>query len=175
MSFTKERIKKTLEHAGAKNMIRGAIFAAIYLTITIIIPYLTFSWIMSLEVEGMDIDITQKQYRSIIFWVVAFGLLITGTAFFGYSAPSQSIRRGAFSLVQIILNIFYLWSYKFSGALEVEFEIVDFGSMSMNLTQMIIVYMGIYFLTVALKTYDLVDFIVNREKIKFERGKGKTA
>lgn len=175
MSFSKERIKKTLENARAKNMIRGTIAAIIYLIITILIPYLTFSWIMALEVEGVDIEISQTQYRNIIFWVIAFGLLISGTAFFGYSAPSQSIRRGAFNLVQILLNIFYLWSYKFSGALEVEFELVDFGVMTLNLTQMILVYMGIYFLTVLLKTYDLIDFIVNREKIKFERGKGKTA
>ena len=74
-------------------------------------------------------------------------------------------------MIQIILNCFYLWSYKFSGALEVEVEIVKVGIIAINLQQMILTYMGIYFLTVILKAYDLIDFIVNRDKIKFERGK----
>ena len=170
MSFSKEKIKKKLEHGAVKNMIRGIIATAIYFTTTILIPYWTFSWIMNLKIEGVDIDISNTQYKRIIYWVTAFGLLISGTAFFAYSAPSQSIRRGIFSLIQIIINCFYLWSYKFSGALEIEMELVDLGIVSINLTQMILLYMGIYFLTVALKAYDLVDFIVNREKIKFERG-----
>ena len=86
---------------------------------------MTFSWIRSLEVEGVEIDIYQKRYKAIIYWLVAFGLIISGTAFFAYSSPAQSIRRGFFSMIQIILNCFYLWSYKFSGALEVEFELID--------------------------------------------------
>ncbi|MFX1392675.1 MAG: hypothetical protein ACFFAH_03790 [Promethearchaeota archaeon] len=171
MSYSMKKLKKTLEHGAVKNMVRGAIFAGIYLVITIIIPFLTFDWIYHLKVENADIEMSNTQYQKIIFWVWAFGLLITGTAFFAYSSPSQSIRRGIFSLIQIILNCFYLWSYKFSGALEVELELIDFGIVSVNITQMVLVYMGIYFLTVILKTYDLVDFIVNREKIKFERGK----
>ncbi len=170
MSDRKDKNKKILEQSGIKNMVRGVIFMGIYLTTTIIIPYLTFSWIMSLKVEGVPIEISNTQYKRIIFWVTAFGLLISGTAFFGYSAPSKSIRRGIFSLFQIIINCFYLWSYKFSGALEIELELVDLGVVSINLTQMILLYMGIYFLTVAIKAFDLVDFIVNREKIKFERG-----
>lgn len=172
MSYIKDKVKKKMKNAAAKNMVRGFFFAAIYLTITLIIPYMTFSWIRTLEVEGVEIDIYQKRYKTIIYWLVAFGLIISGTAFFAYSSPAQSIRRGIFSLIQILLNCFYLWSYKFSGALEVEFELVDLGYMTLNLTQMILLYMGIYFLTVILKTYDLADFIVNRKKIQAARVKG---
>ena len=152
-------------------MIRGVIFATIYIITTIVIPFLTFSWVMSLEIEGVDLELYQDRYNQIIFFVLAFGLLISGTAFFAYSSPSQSIRRGVFSLIQIILNCFYLWSYKFSGALELELVLVDMGVVTIDLAQMILTYMGIYFLVVILKTYDLVDFIVNRNKIKYERGK----
>ncbi|MHA1254473.1 MAG: hypothetical protein ACTSPS_02615 [Promethearchaeota archaeon] len=172
MSFTKEKIKKKLERAAAKNMVRGVFFAAIYLVTTLIIPYLTFSWIRSLEVEGVEIDIYQKRYKAIIYWLVAFGLVISGTAFFAYSSPANSIRRGIFSLIQILLNCFYLWSYKFSGALEVEFELIDLGYMTMNLSQLILLYMGIYFLSVILKAYDLADFVINRKKIQAARVKG---
>ncbi|TFG24782.1 MAG: hypothetical protein EU529_03075 [Promethearchaeota archaeon] len=170
MSVMKEKIKKKMENARIKNMVRGAIFAGIYILITIIIPFMTFSWIMRLEVEGLDLELYEEQYAQILFFVIAFGLLISGTAFFGYSAPAQSIRRGIFSLIQIILNLFYLWSYKFSGALEIEVIIVDLGIVEINLQQLILTYIGIYFLTVILKAYDLIDFIINRDKIKFERG-----
>jgi len=171
MSTIKEKIKINMKRGGIKNMVRGIIFMGIYLTTTLIIPFMTFSWIMSLKVEGVPIEISNTQYQRIIYWVTAFGLLISATAFFAYSAPSKSIRRGVFSLLQIIINCFYLWSYKFSGALEIELELVDLGLVSINLTQMILLYMGIYFLTVAIKAYDLFDFIINREKIKMERGK----
>lgn len=171
MSFTKEKVKKKMENAAIKNMVRGAIFAGIYIVITIIIPYLTFSWLMNLEIEDIELDLYKDQYAQILFYILAFGLLISATAFFAYSSPSQSIRRGVFSLIQIILNCFYLWSYKFSGALEIELNIVDLGIVEINLQQMILTYMGIYFLTVILKAYDLIDFIVNRDKIKFKRGK----
>jgi len=171
MSVTKDKVKKSLENARIKNMVRGILFASIYFTLTVLIPFLTFNWVKTIQVEGIKLDAYQEQVNRIIFYVWAFGLLITGTAFFAYSSPPQSIRRGIFALVQIILNCLYLWSYKFSGALEVEFKLVGLGSIAINLQQMILVYMGIYFLTVILKAYDLIDFVLNRQKIKYERGK----
>ena len=171
MSLTKERITKKLENARIKNMLRGTIVAAIYFTSTVLIPFWTFSWIKTINVEGVELQAYKQQVNQILFYVWAFGLIISGTAFFAYSAPKYSIRRGAFALIQIILNCLYLWSYKFSGALEIEFVLVDYGVITVNLQEMILLYMGIYFLTVILKAYDLLDFIVNREKIKYERGK----
>ena len=171
MSFTKDRVAKTLENARIKNMLRGTLVAAIYFTSTVLIPFWTFSWIKTINVEGVELQAYKQQVNQILFYVWAFGLIISGTAFFAYSSPPQSIRRGVFALIQIILNCLYLWSYKFSGALEIEFDLVDLGIITVNLKQMILLYMGIYFLTVILKAYDLVDFVVNREKIKYERGK----
>ncbi|MFX1337322.1 MAG: hypothetical protein ACFFDK_01790 [Promethearchaeota archaeon] len=171
MSFTKDRVIKQLENAKIKNIIRGTLIAAIYFTSTVLIPFWTFSWIKTIHVEGVELQAYKHQVNLILFYVWAFGLIISGTAFFAYSAPKQSVRRGVFALIQIILNCLYLWSYKFSGALEIEFELVDLGIITVNLQQMILLYMGIYFLTVILKAYDLVDFVVNREKIKYERGK----
>ncbi|MFX0071391.1 MAG: hypothetical protein ACFFAO_09910 [Candidatus Hermodarchaeota archaeon] len=171
MSYVKEKVSKTLEDQRIKNLVRGALFAVIYFVITILIPYYTFSWIKTINVEGVELEAYKQQVNKILFYVWAFGLVITGSAFFAYSAPSQSVRRGVFSLIQILLNLLYLWSYKFSGALEVEFELVDLGVITINLQEMILLYMGIYFLTVILKTYDLLDFIVNREKIKERRGR----
>jgi hypothetical protein len=153
----------------AKNMLKGILFTAIYFTTTMIIPYLTFTWIKNLEVVGVPIVMSQTEYERILFWISAFGLLITGCAFFNYSSPKQSIRKAVFALIQILLNSLYIWSYKFSGATEVNFQILSLGALSIDFQQMILLYMGIYFFTIILKGYDLIDFTVNRHKIREKR------
>ena len=158
-----------------KNMVRGTIFTIIYIVTTLVIPFMTFTWIKNLgSVEGTDIALAMDnaRYNQIIFWVSAFGLIISGCAFFAYSAPSQSVRRGVFALIQIILNCLYIWSYKFSGATEIEFLLTvgsNEGAIAIDFSQMVMLYLGIYFLTIILKSYDLVDFIVNRKKIRERR------
>ena len=140
-----------------------------------VIPFLTFTWIKQVQILGVSIVLEQQEYETIIFWISAFGLLISSTAFFNYSSPKQSIRKGTFALIQIILNCLYIWSYKFSGATEVRFEVIieiaDVGFIAVNVQNMVMLYMGIYFLTVVLKGYDLIDFVVNRDKIRERRYK----
>jgi hypothetical protein len=152
-----------------KNIFKGILFTSIYLTTTIIIPSITFSWVKDLSILGVPIVMSQLEYERIIFWISAFGLLISGCAFFNYSSPKQSIRKAIFALIQIILNCLYIWSYKFSGATEVNFTIFTIGSLSINFSQMILLYMGIYFLTILLKIYDLIDFTLNRKKVREKR------
>ncbi len=149
-----------------KNMLNGIIYMIVYLVVTVIVPYLTFSWVRDLTVAGFEITLTQVQYNNIVFWVVAFGLVISGCAFVAYSSPPQTIRRAIFALAQVILNCFYVWSYRFSGALEIEFLVIGQGSVYINLQQMIMVYLGLYFLTIILRVYDIVDFSINRHKIQ---------
>ncbi len=154
-----------------KNMTRGFIFTAIYVCTTIVIPLITFSWLFQMTVQGLPLNFEQQEYQSVIFWVTALGLVICGCAFFTYSSPKQSIRRGVFALIQVLVNCLYIWSYKFSGATDIEFTIVGFGFFSLNISQMILVFMGIYFLTTVLKAYDIIDFTVNRKKIRENRMK----
>jgi len=153
----------------AKNILKGILFTIIYFTTTMIIPYLTFTWIKNLEVVGVPIVMSQLEYERILYWISAFGLLITGCAFFNYSSPKQSIRKAVFALIQILLNSMYIWSYKFSGATEINFVVLSFGALSIDFQQMIMLYMGIYFFTIILKGYDLIDFTVNRYKIREKR------
>ena len=152
------------------NIFKGLIFMGVYIATTMVIPYYTFTWIKEVQVLGVNIVLQQQEYERIIFWVGAFGLLISACAFFNYSSPKQSIRKGVFALVQILLNCMYIWSYKFSGATEVRFEIVfsltGLGFITVNVQNMVMLYMGIYFLTIILKGYDLADFIINRDKIR---------
>jgi hypothetical protein len=154
-----------------KNMIRGIIFTAVYVVIAIVIPLATFTLLYDLALQGLPLALEQQDYNNIVFWVLAFGLIISGCAFFKYSSPKQSIRKGVFALIQVLLNCLYLWSYKFSGATEITFVIVDFGILSLNVQQMVLMYMGIYLLTIIIKVYDIVDFTINRKKIRENRMK----
>jgi len=157
------------------NIFKGIIYMCVYIVTTMVIPFLTFTWVKEVQILGVDIVLTQNEYENIIFWISAFGLLISATAFFNYSSPKQSIRKGTFALVQIILNCLYIWSYKFSGATELRFEIVfeitNVGFISINVQNMVMLYMGVYFLTIILKGYDFFDFILNRKTIREKRYK----
>ena len=159
------------------NIFKGIIYMGVYIVTTMVIPFLTFTWVRNISILGVNIILTQHDYENIIFWISAFGLLISATAFFNYSSPKQSIRKGTFALVQIILNCLYIWSYKFSGATEIRFEIVfeitNVGFVSINVQNMVMLYMGVYFLTIILKGYDFFDFILNRKKIREKRYKTK--
>jgi hypothetical protein len=135
---------------------------------TIIVPLTTFTIFKEIPVLGITIRMSDVKYNQIIYWVVSFGLLITGCAFFNYSSPKQSIRKGSFALLQVILNCMYLWSYKFSGATDIEYTFAS-GTVILIVEQLVLTYMGIYFMTVLIKGYDLIDFIVNRDKIRKNR------
>jgi len=159
------------------NIVKGIIFMCVYIGTTMVIPFLTFTWVRELSILGVDIILTQHDYENIIFWISAFGLLISATAFFNYSSPKQSIRKGTFAMIQIILNCLYIWSYKFSGATEIRFEIIfeiiNVGYVSINVQNMVMLYMGVYFLTILLKGYDFFDFLLNRKTIREKRYKKK--
>ncbi len=154
-----------------KNMLRGSIYSAIYAVTTIVIPLLTFSWLFQLTVQGFPLDFEQQEYQNILFWVTAFGLVICGCAFFSHSSPKKSVRKAVFALIQVIVNCLYIWSYKFSGATDIQFTISEYGFFSLDVQQMVLLYMGIYFLTIVIKVYDIIDFAINREKIQEDRMK----
>jgi len=151
-----------------KNITKGIIFTAVYMATTIIIPLATFTIFKEIPVLGITIRMSEAKYNQIVYWVVAFGLLITGCAFFNYSSPKQSVRKGVFALLQILLNCMYVWSYKFSGATDIEYAFIN-GTVILIVEQMVLTYMGIYFLTIIIKGYDLIDFIVNQDKIRKNR------
>ncbi|MHA1241369.1 MAG: hypothetical protein ACTSQU_11345 [Promethearchaeota archaeon] len=161
----------------AFNIVKGLLFMSVYIVTTMVIPFLTFTWVKEVQILGVGIVLTQHDYEKIIFWISAFGLLISSTAFFNYSSPKQSIRKGTFAMIQIILNCLYIWSYKFSGATEIRFEIVieiaNLGFISINVENMVLLYMGVYFLTILLKGYDFFDFLLNRKTIREKRYKKK--
>ena len=156
-----------------KNMVRGVIITTMYVITTLIIPIVTFSLIRTIDVSafGITVNLAQERYSQIIYWILALGLVICGFAFFTFSSPRQSIRRGFSALIQVFLNCLYIWSYKFSGATDIRFEILSLGLLSIDVANLVMVYLGIYFMLVIIKVYDLFDFIINRKKIQEGRDK----
>ena len=171
MSYVRQKLEKTFGPTGTRNLINGLMVSALYFTATILIPFLTFYSIMALDIEGTEIEITESKYQKIIYWIIAIGSIITATAFCTHSAPPQSIRKGTLSIIQVILNCLYVWSYQISGALDLNIELVDFGIITLNLTQLIIVYLGVYLFTVLIKVINLISFISKKDEIRFKRGK----
>ena len=154
-----------------KNMVKGFVYTAVYAVFTIVIPIVTFSLVYDLVVQGIPLEITQQDFYDTTFWVVALGLVVSGCAFFKYSSPKQSIRKGIFAFIQLLVNCLYIWSYRYSFATNISFVISGFGGFTLNLQQMMLVYLGIYFLTIVIKVYDIFDFTINREKIRENRMK----
>jgi hypothetical protein len=154
-------------------MVRGVFFTTMYVITTLIIPIITFSLIRTIDVStfGITVNLAQERYTQIVYWILALGLIICGFAFFTFSSPRQSIRRGFSALIQVFLNCLYIWSYKFSGATDIRFEILGFGGLSIDIANLVMVYLGIYFLLIIIKIYDFIDFIVNRKKIREGRDK----
>lgn len=171
MSFIRTKLEKTFGTKVSTNLVIGAFFASLYLIVTVLIPYFTFTWLKALQIEDAEIDITTSQYNKIIYWIIALGSITTATAFCTHSSPPESIRKGILSLIQILLNCSYIWSYKYSGALDLNIELVDFGIIALNLTQLIIAFVGIYIFTLFIKGYNLIYYIVRRDDIRFKRGK----
>jgi len=152
-----------------KNMVKGFLFTGIYVVFAIVIPLVMFTLIFT--IEGLPLEWEQQDFQNITFWVIALGLVISGCAFFKYSSPKQSIRKGIFAFIQLLVNCLYIWSYRLSGATNISFVLSSLGGFTLDLQQMILVYIGIYFLTIVIKVYDIFDFTINREKIRENRMK----
>ncbi len=152
------------------NMVKGFIFAAIYAVVTIVIPIIMFSIIVHLPILPFgQLDFTREDYENVRFWIISIGIIICACAFFSHSSPKQSIRKASFALIQVLVNCIYIWAYKFSGALEWTFTVENVAFLTLNVSQMVLVTLGIYLLTIVLRVYDLIDFTINREKIREER------
>jgi hypothetical protein len=154
-----------------KNMVKGFVFTGVYVVLTIVVPLVTFSLVYDFVVQGFPLEFTQTNFQDTTFWVVALGLVISGCAFFKYSSPKQSIRKGIFALIQLLVNCLYILSYRYSFASNISFVMPGGWGFTLNLQQMFLVYIGIYFLTIFIKVYDIIDFTINREKIRENRMK----
>jgi len=159
-----------------KNILFGLIMMGVYMTTTILIPYFTFDFVNQLsmpitETQSLDLQMAQGDIDTIFFWLISLGLVISGLAFFSYSSPRKSRRAVVFSILQVLANGFYLWSYKFSGAAELTIDIVELGSLSLDLTETVSLYLGAYSLIIFYKLWKLIEVDYGQRKELREKKK----
>ena len=159
---------------GMKNIFRGFIGMAIFLTTTLLIPFLTFDYVDKMEIsipptdQILDIQIAKGNIAIVLFWLVALGLVISGLAFFSWSSPKNSRRKIVFSMLLVFTNCFYLWSYKFSGATLFGIEIPGLGSVTLDFAEMVMLYLGAYTLIIIAKIWKLIEVEIGKRKEKKE-------
>ncbi len=143
------------------NMVKGFIWLGLYVVGTIIIPYTIFTYIYSLTSSVQDyvyLGLTQEKYEQITFWIFALGFLICGLAFLAHSSPKKSVRRGAFKVVLVFFNCLYIWIYAISNVTLINIVIMDVIIFTVDLTNLFMFFMGIYFLSIIVHVLNLLNY-----------------
>lgn len=150
-----------------KNILMGLVKSIRWGLTSILIPYATFSYFKEYEaLGGIKIVMPDEVYTSIIFWITAIGLITVSIAFAVGSSPKRSKRRAIFGMILTSSKLFYLWMYKFSGAVDFAFIIQGLGIFTVDISLMLQLWLGTIFLRYALDIYDLIDAIIYNKKQK---------
>ncbi len=147
-----------------KNVIFGILKGIRYGCMNILLPFLTFTFIRQINVAGLDIYLSNTKFQEIMFWVTALSLLVISAGFATSCSPKHSKRRAIFGIMLTISNCLYLYSYKYTGATLFELEIVDLGRVSVDLTLMLNLSLGVVFLNIIMNIYEFFDAIAYQKK-----------
>lgn len=148
-------------------MIKGFLVLIPYAIGTIIIPYILFTYIYGLTTsvqEQVNLGMTAERYEQVTFWILALGLVICGFAFLSSSSPKRSKRRAVFKIALVFFNILYIWIYALSSATLVNIDIMQVVVFTIDLTNFIMFYMGIYFLSIIVQVIKLLEYVFYKEK-----------
>lgn len=128
--------------------------------VKITFPIFLFNYLMQISIMGIQLY-TEEKVSLIIYWITAFGLITTALAVFIASSPKNSVRHAIGSLLMLFANGFYLYVYKFSGAVDFQNISIELGpdisaTFSLNLDQMIYLNMGVIGLNILIALWDLL-------------------
>jgi hypothetical protein len=144
-----------------KRLLYALLRMSISLVMSIIIPLWLFGSVKNIpDILGMEITLEQQVYDSIVFWIIAIGMITVSLTFAKHSSPKRSPQRAIFGIFNIFANMFYIYSYKFSGASQLTYTIQNYGSIAFDVGVMLNLWMGLIFLKIILEVYDLVDGII---------------
>ncbi len=161
-------------NARLNNLLKGTFSGVWHWIIKITIPIFIFNYLMQLSIMGIQLY-TEEKVALITYWIIAFGLISTGVAVFVGSSPKYSVRHAIGSLLMLVTNGFYLYVYKFSGAVDFRNISLTVGAgitatFSLNMDVMIYMNMGLIGLNIIIILWDLVISIVSpiekKQKIK---------
>jgi glucose uptake protein GlcU len=151
-----------------KFMLKGMFSAIGYGITTIGIP-LTLLWVLETYASSyfpVDAQMT--------FWIIAMGMIVMAFAFGRESSPKRSIRRVIFNVFLTFANMFYIYSYWFSGLANIDLSLPlpipglegVVAGITLNLGTVIAIELGLIGLKFIIILYDLVDAIVYMSKRK---------
>ena len=143
-----------------KNLLRGFGAALSNVITKILIPmYIFRSILQDTSTTFIDLGYTKAKVDIIIFWIVALGSITASLSFTKASSPKYSNRKAIFEIILIIANAFYLYVYRFSGALDIAVTL-DLGSATrtlyLNFENMVYISMGLIGLNLIIGLYDLI-------------------
>ena len=143
-----------------KNLLRGFGAALSNVITKILIPmYIFRSILQDTTLMMVDLGYTEAKVNTIIFWIVAMGSITASLSFTKAASPKYSHRKAIFEIILIIANAFYLYLYKFSGALDIVVT-MDLGiatsTFYLSFQNMIYISMGVIGLNLIIGLYDLI-------------------
>ncbi len=143
-----------------KNLLRGFGAALVNVITKILIPWYIFrSILQDTTALVVDLGYTEAKVDIIIFWIVAMGSITASLSFTRAASPKYSSRKAAFDIILIIANAFYLYVYRFSGAIDIAVTL-DLGiatsTFYLSFENMIYISMGVIGLNLIIGIYDLI-------------------
>ena len=143
-----------------KNLLKGFGAALVNVITKILIPcYIFRSILQDTTALIVDLGYTEAKVDIIIFWIVAMGSITASLSFTKAASPKYSTRKAAFAIILIIANAFYLYVYRFSGAIDIAVTL-DLGiatsTFYLSFENMIYISMGVIGLNLIIGIYDLI-------------------
>ena len=143
-----------------KNLLRGFGAALSNVITKILIPmYLFRTVLQDTTVTMVDLGYTEAKVDTIIFWIVAMGSITASLSFSKASSPKYSQRKAIFDIILVLANAFYLYVYKFSGALDIAVTLdlgVALTTFYLSFENMVYISMGVIGLNLIISLYDLI-------------------
>ncbi|MHA1268456.1 MAG: hypothetical protein ACTSPY_01595 [Candidatus Helarchaeota archaeon] len=159
-----------------KNFLTGTLWTLYYITMTIIIPFLTLDYLTSIEIAGYPVTYYRYDFSVMISWIIRLGSIVCAIGFFKKTAPKGSRRAAWFGLFQTLANIAYIFMYKFGGATEILLTF-DFGFAIIGLSILLYLVMGRLVLNSFFNIYNIIYntwFYKEKKKTKKDKTKDKT-
>ncbi len=144
-----------------KNLLRGFAAAASNIITKILIPmYIFRSVLQDATVMGVNLGYSQAKVNIIMFWLIAMGSITTSLSFSKAASPKHSTRKAVFDIFLILANAFYLYAYRYSGALDIAVA-MDLGggatsTFYLNFENMVYISMGVIGLNLIIGLYDFI-------------------
>lgn len=131
--------------------------------VTILLPIINYIQFKNSLSEDMNMGGFEATYDSLMIWIVIVGIMITGSTYFIFEFPNNSIKRGSVSLTNSVLDIIFIYIFSCMSQINMTYTCNNNcrKEITLNLSgvyTLLIIIMSLY---VVKNVYDLIDYKVN--------------